>query len=65
MKQAFEWYQTYQNWTATFENIRKRLCLFLIILKLFCLISQNKPGRHKVPFVVMRHICDRIWFVYL
>ena len=22
IKQAFQWYQTYKNWTATFENIR-------------------------------------------
>ena len=48
--------------TATFENIRKRGCLLLIIFftifnKLFRQIFQNKPGRHKVPFIVMCHIC--------
>ena len=55
---AFQWYQTYQNWTATFENIRMSLIIFFIFYKLFCPISQNKPGRHKVLFVVMRHICS-------
>ena len=39
--------------------MRKRRCQFLIIFfifyKLFRSISLNKPGRHKVPFVVMHH----------
>ena len=52
--------QIHKNWTATFENIRRRWCLFPIIFfifnKRFCPISQNYPGRHKVPFVVMCHI---------
>ena len=32
------------------------LIIFLIFFKLFCPISQDNPGRHKVPFVVMHHI---------
>ena len=36
---------SYQNCIATFENISKRLCIFLIIFlifyKIFCPISQN------------------------
>ena len=39
--------------------MRKRLRLFHVIfwifVELFCSRPQNKPGRHKVPFVVLRH----------
>ena len=30
----------------------------LYILQAICSISQNNSGRHKVPFVVMCHICS-------
>ena len=43
--------------------MRKRWCLFLIIFfvfyNIFYSISQNKPGRHKVPLVVMRTNASR------
>ena len=31
------------------------LITFFIFYNIFCPISQNKSGRHKVPFVVMCH----------
>ena len=33
----------------------KFVFFLLFCYKLFCPISQNKPGRYKVPFVVLRH----------
>ena len=60
IKHAFQWYQHFINWSPTFEDTRTSWCIFLIMFfifyTLFCPISQNKPGRHKVTFVVMRHI---------
>ena len=46
-------------------KISKKIVYFLLFslylsTQLFRSISQNKPGRHKVPFVVMCHICDVI-----
>lgn len=35
----------------------ERWSLFLIL----CAILQNKPGRHKVPFLVMRHKTNDIF----
>ena len=55
---------TFINWSPTFEDMRTSWCIFLIMFlifyKLFCLISQNKSGRHKVPFVLMRHKCKSV-----
>ena len=44
----------------TFENTSFTKCEFIFILfifyALFCSLSQNKPGRQEVPFVVLGHI---------
>ena len=49
---AFQWYQPFVNWNATSKDMRKRWCSFAIIFfifyKLFCVISPNEPGRHKL-----------------
>ena len=45
-KHTFKWYQM-KRWYIF-------LIIFIIFYKLFCTISQNNPGRHKVPLVVMR-----------
>ena len=67
MKQAFQWYQSYYNWTATATEkiVYFSYFKFFIFYKLFCHISQNKPCQHKIPFVVMCHKCDLSQQMYL
>ena len=52
-------------WSDTFENTSFTKCefpfIFFIFYTLFCLLSQNKPGRQDVPFVVLGHIYPIIW----
>ena len=49
-----------KNLSDTFENTSFTKCEFLFIFfifyTLFCSLSQNKPGRQDVPFVVLGHI---------
>ena len=60
VKEYIKGHQPFENWTVTSEDVRKRsgpfLIIFFILSKLFCIISLNKPGRHKVSFVVMHHM---------
>ena len=34
--------------------------IFFVFYTLFCSLSQNKPGRQDVPFVVLGHKCKLI-----
>ena len=62
IKQASQWYQTFINWSPTLIlKIWEKVGVYFLLCSLyftsyFCPISQNKPGRHKVPFVVMCHV---------
>ena len=56
---AFQWYQIHKKWSDTLENTRFSKCEFIFTLftfyTLFCSLSENKPGRQNVPFVVLGH----------
>ena len=52
IKPAFQSYHICKNWKEK-KKIVSFLIIFFTFYKLFC---QNKPGRYKVPFVVMHHI---------
>ena len=38
--------------------------IFFIVYTLFCSLSQNKPGRQDVLFVVLGHICI-FWYIHM
>ena len=45
--EAFKWSQTDANWTDTVKDGVCFLLNFYVFYKLFCPMSQNKPGWHK------------------
>ena len=51
LNQSFQWYQ---------KVLQEFPFIFFKFYTLFCSLSQNKPGRQDVPFVVLGHILPKM-----